>query len=439
MKVLLVGGGGREHAMAKVLNNEGAEIYTVMKNINPGIAKISEDVLISNELDIEKVSGWAVSKNVELAIIGPEAPLEKGIADMLDKKGIKTASPSRNAARIETSKEYMRNLMRKYKINGAVDYEILKQIDDLKTYIIGYEKPFVIKPIGLTGGKGVHVMGDHFQTKEEGLKYAEKIINENIGGGKVIIEEKLVGEEFTLQIFTDGANLVPMPIVQDFKRALEGDEGPNTGGMGSYSMENHMLPFLSNEDYQKAIEILKEIINAMRKEGDMYKGVMYGQFMLTTEGPKVIEINARFGDPEAMNVLSLVEGGFLDMVVGMADGDILNKKVNFSDKSTVVKYIVPAGYGYSSKVDSELEIDEDAIKKENAILYYASVNERNGKIYTTSSRSLAIVGIGDDLEEAEKTAEKCTNYVKGDYHMRHDIGKRAKIEKKIHKMKELLG
>ncbi|ADD08909.1 phosphoribosylamine--glycine ligase [Candidatus Aciduliprofundum boonei] len=439
-KVLLMGSGGREHAIAKALKDGGAKIYAVMKHKNPGIARLSEDYIIGDDSSVSFVKNldWVKFKKVDFAVIGPEAPLINGMADMLEEKGIPVVGPRKDAAIIEGSKEFMRDLMKKHNIDGMVDYYVFNDPQKVEEFLKNYDKPFVIKPVGVTGGKGVWVMGDHFKTKEDGIRYAKEIIEKKIGGvDRVIIEEKLVGEEFTLQIFTDGINLAGMPLVQDFKRAYEGDLGPNTGGMGSYSMENHLLPFLTKEDYTKAMKIMEDIIAAMRREGRIYKGIIYGQFMLTAEGPKIIEVNCRFGDPEAMNVLSILKTNFVDIAWSIIEGKL--KPVEFENKATVVKYVVPEGYGTKPLANQEIKVNEERIKREGALLYYASVNESNGKIYTTTSRSLAVVGIAENLYEAEEIAEKALRHIVGRVYSRHDIAKKEMIDAKIAKMKELRG
>jgi len=440
MKVLVIGGGAREHVIVSTLKKNGAKIYSVMKNLNPGIKRLSEEYLIHDENDVEKVSDYAFNKRVELAIIGPEAPESHGLTDALIKRGIKVASPTQAAAEIETNKEFMRRLMEKYKIKGSVKSKAFGDIEMAKEFIEMLEGNVAIKPIGLTGGKGVKVAGDHFNSVEEAVEYAKEVIEKGIGGmHRVLIEEKVVGEEFTLQAFCDGKAIYPMPAVQDHKRLLEGDKGPNTGGMGSYSHKSGILPFMTADDYEIATNILQKIIEALRNEGREYRGTIYGQFMLTADGPKVIEINARFGDPEAMNVLPIMKSNFLEICEAMATGDLTNHYIDFESKSTVCKYVVPRGYGIAPKENILIEVDEKAIENEGAILFYASVNEKDGKIYTTRSRSLAVVGIADEIEDAEKICEAGLKHVKGDVFIRHDIGKKETIEKRIKHMKMLRG
>lgn len=438
MKVLSVGGGAREHAIVKALKKSDVELYPVMKNRNPGIVEMSKDTLFIKETEIDKIVEWAKSKKVDFAFIGPEAPLGVGIVDALEKAGIQSVGPSKKAAQIEISKEFMRNLMSKHNLPGMVDYKVFDNIEEAEKFLKDYGKEVVVKPIGLTGGKGVKIMGEHLLSTQDVIDYCKEINENKIGGSSsFILEERMVGEELTLQAFCDGSHIIPMPAVQDHKRAYEGDVGPNTGGMGSYSQEDGLLPFLKKEEYEECVSIMQKIVNAMKEDGTPYKGILYGQFILTRAGPKVIEINARFGDPEAMNVLPLLISDFLDICQGIIDGTLSSKKASFKNKATVCKYVVPMGYGVESLVGEKVEVDEVKIVKDGAELFYASVDQRDNQIYTTSSRSLAVVGIENNIFAAEKVAERALSHVKGKVFMRHDIGKKELIEKRINHMKEL--
>ena len=439
MKVLAVGGGGREHAAVEALYRSGAEIYSVMKNANPGIITRSEKHLLCNEKDLDQVCAFAKDNGVELAYIGPEAPLEVGIVDALEAIGVKCAAPTKAAARIETSKTFMRELVDKYKIKGNLGFASFDNAKDAEEYLKGIDHEIVVKPVGLTGGKGVKVQGEHLHNFQETMDYINEIFDANIGGAGVILEEKAVGEEFTQMAFVDGKKIVPMPLVQDHKRAYEGDVGPNTGGMGSYSDSNHLLPFIRESDRMEAIEIIQSVIDAMAKEGCPYRGPIYGQFMLTVNGPKIIEFNARFGDPEAMNVLTALESSFQDICYQMATGT-LNDDVRFFNKATVCKYIVPKGYGVKSESGHEISVDEEGIRNSGSVIYYANVDQKDGKLVTGTSRSIGIVGIGKDLEEAEQNCEKALQYVKCDaIFLRHDIGTKALIQKRVDHMNQLRG
>jgi len=437
MKILTVGGGGREHAAVEALYRSGAEIYSVMKNANPGIIRRAKGYRLISERLVDDICEFAIEQDVGYAFIGPEAPLEIGLVDALENIGVKCAAPTKSAARIETSKAFMRELLTKYHIEGNIGYAIFDNAEDTEKYLKAQTAEIVVKPIGLTGGKGVKVQGEHINGHDETMSYVLEILSTN-GMGGVIIEEKLIGEEFTQMVFVDGKHIAPMPLVQDYKRAYEGDVGPNTGGMGSFSDANHLLPFITEEARSKALEILKSIVEAMNAEGCPYRGPMYGQFMLTKNGPKVIEINARFGDPEAMNVLPVLESDFTTIIKDMTAGK-LKEEIRFKNLATVCKYVVPMGYGTLSESGHEISIDEEGIHQTGSEVFYANVDMIGDKLFTGTSRSIGVVGIGETIDEAEQRCEAALEFVQGDaICVRHDIGKHELIQKKMDRIKNLL-
>jgi phosphoribosylamine--glycine ligase len=436
MKVLTVGGGGREHAAVEAFFRSGAEVYAVMKNANPGIIKRSKGYLLADEKNVPAVCEYAEKCGIELAFVGPEAPLETGLVDALERIGVKCASPTKAAARIETSKTFMRELLEKHKIEGNLGFASFNNAKDTERHIKDVKYDIVVKPVGLTGGKGVKVQGEHLHSFDDIMRYVNEIFDNNIGGAGVIIEEKAVGEEFTQMVFCDGTTISPMPIVQDHKRAYEGDVGPNTGGMGSYTDADHLLPFVTPSERREALRIIQKIVDALRNEGCVYRGPMYGQFMLTVNGPKLIEINARFGDPEAMNVLPLLISDFTDICMRMATGTL--KDAEFEKKATVCKYVVPEGYGVRSKAGLPISVDDEMIEKCGAIAYYANVDMIGGKLVTGTSRSVGVVGIADSIEEAESNCGDALKYVTGEaIFVRHDIGKKDLVQKRVDHMREL--
>jgi len=442
LHILVVGGGAREHAICDAVHrSQDSNLYSVMHNLNPGIKHMSKGYLLEKETNVPRIVEYAKEKKIDLAIIGPEAPLEAGLVNELNKNGIDACSPTKEAARIETDKEWMRNLLKKHKICGQLRYETFTDVGKAKKFIEDLNGEVAVKPIGLTGGKGVRVSGDHFHGVSGALAYVEEVISKKIGGAaKVLIEEKAVGEEFTLQAFSDGNTILPLHAVQDHKRLLPGDEGPNTGGMGSYSCSDGLLPFLSKSEYEEGAVTLQKIIEALNKEDCRYIGPIYGQFMLTSDGPKIIEINARFGDPENMNVLPLLETDFIELCNAMVDGNLSSKKLKLKKKSTVCKYVVPEGYGKKSMVGERIIVDEEGINNVGSILFYASVNKKDNHVYTTSSRSLAVVGVEDGLYDAEKICEEALANVKGDHiFIRHDIGTAELIEKRVQHMNKIRG
>lgn len=427
MKILVVGGGGREHAIALALSRStGVQLFSVMAKKNPGIARLAKKTLIHNETDPSAVVGFAKEVGVDYAFIGPEAPLEAGIVDDLERAGVQSVGPSRAAAKLETDKGFCREMMARHSIAGCPKYRICRSVDEAVSFIRDYGGDLAIKPIGLTSGKGVRIMGEQVDTAGA-ISYIRHL------GGNVVLEERLIGEEFTLQAFVDGTHLVPMPLVQDHKRAFENDVGPNTGGMGSYSMPDHMLPFVSTSEYNTALDIMKSVVAVMKKIGEPYKGILYGQFMNTAGGPKVIEFNARFGDPEAMNVLSLLTSDLGTTVARITEGSLSSADVRFEHSATVCKYIVPEGYPDAPNAGDVLTIGGPG----DALLYYANVDEQDGLLFTQTSRTLAFVGTGPTLEEAEKSAEDAASSVQGHVRHRRDIGTTSLLNKRCNHMKEL--
>ncbi|MDI6898683.1 MAG: phosphoribosylamine--glycine ligase [Methanolinea sp.] len=427
MKILVVGGGGREHAIAMALSrNSDVDLYAVMAQQNPGIAKLCRKFSIGKETDVAAVTRFAQQNSLDYAIIGPEAPLEAGVVDSLEKAGIPCVGPTRAAARLETDKAFCREMMESHGIAGCPRYRAFRTAEDAISFLKEYPGDLAIKPTGLTGGKGVRIVGEHVDRKG-----AEEYIRGLQGG--VVLEERLLGEEFTLQAFSDGKNIIPMPLVQDHKRAYEGDQGPNTGGMGSYSLPDHTLPFVTGSDRERALDIMRSAVAAMENAGTPYRGILYGQFMNTRDGPMVIEFNARFGDPEAMNVLSLLETDLFSIMERIVDGTLGNMPVRFSRKATVCKYIVPEGYPEAPVTGEPLTIGP----YEPAILYYANVEERDGTLYTRSSRTLAFVGLGDTLDMAERIAETAASNVRGRVRHRRDIGTGELLKRRISHMREL--
>ena len=437
MKVLLVGGGGREHAIAKALARSRADLYAVMGNRNPGIARAAKEVRIHDVTDVPTITAWAKAQGIDLAVIGPEAPLAAGIVDSLEAAGVPTVGPDREAAKLETSKEFARDLMRDHRIPGLVEYWAFDRLEDFQAWLRTCDFEFVIKPIGLTGGKGVQVWGDHFRTKAGAEAYAKQVLANRVGGAaRFLVEEKMVGEEFSLQALCDGSRLVPCPLAQDHKRAFENDEGPNTGGMGSYSDANHLLPFLTRADFEAALGTMRATVAAMETRGTPFKGVLYGGFMATRDGVRLLEYNVRFADPECMNVLPILEDDFRELCERLVDGT-LPAAVRFARKATVCKYVVPPGYGTAPKAGQVLEVDEPAIARTGAELYYAAVDEREGHVVTTTSRALAVVGVADSIEQAEATAEGGLRRIRGDFSVRHDIGTAASLRRKLERMRAL--
>ncbi|MGV9102812.1 MAG: phosphoribosylamine--glycine ligase [Promethearchaeia archaeon] len=411
--VLLIGNGAREHAIARALHKSGVILWSLMEHVNPGIESLSERAFQGKLNEIDTISNL---EEIDYAVVGPEAPLGKGVVDELEQRGIPAVGPCKSPANLEISKVFARQLLQRVSPEANPRFEVVNRTKDINSAIdeIGLED-LVIKPDGLTGGKGVRLFAEHVHSRDEAIDYAERIIKRD---GCVILEEKLVGREFTVQAFVDGSGRIePMPLVRDFKRAFDGDTGPNTGSMGSYSRQSHDLEYLSNSEVETAVDIMRKAVKAVKKEtGESYKGILYGQFMKTQDQVKVIEFNVRFGDPEAMNVLSILETPMNEMCQGIINGSL--KKPQFKNLATVCVYIVPAGY----PSDSVLVDEPISIKKgiENE-LYYASVYRRKRSIYTTGSRSIAILAKGRSVREARNAAYRDVDKIDGRVRYRKDI------------------
>ncbi len=425
--LLLVGGGGREHAIARAVSDSSATLYACAGNRNPGVAREAAGFETLETTNPTAVTAYAREVGATLAVVGPEAPLAAGVADALDEAGIYAFGPQETEARIETDKAFQRRFMREHGIPGCPAFETFDDPAAACEYVDSHDGDLAVKPAGLTGGKGVKVIGDQVTAAE-----AKSYIRES-DHDRLVLEERLVGEEFTVQAFVANGDLRVTPAVQDHKRAYEGDEGPNTGGMGSYSDAELALPFIDENDYMTAVDILQATVDALGG----YKGILYGQFMLTADGVRVVEFNARFGDPEAMNTLPVLGTDLLEVLVAAREGDPL-PQLTFTPRATVCKYAVPEGYPTDPQGGTRVAIDADSAG--DALLYYASVDERADGIYTTTSRSFAVVGVADSIAAAEAIAEDALAAAGEEgLRSRHDIGKADVVQKRIDHVAELRG
>ena len=435
MNFLVIGSGAREHIIGEKLSQAGASVYSVIINSNPGLISLSEKILpVTNFRNSERtILDFSVQNKIDCVVIGPEDPLAQGFSDMFWKKDIPVVGPLKILAQIETSKGFTRDLLSKYNIDSSPIYQRFDAMNGVKDFINSLCGNYVVKFDGLMGGKGVKVSGEHLENINDGLNYCQEIISRN---GTFVIEEKLIGEEFSLMSFCDGKNLAHMPAIQDHKRAYDGDVGPNTGGMGCYSDVNHSLPFLLDNDIFEAQEINERVSQALLDfTGEPYRGILYGGFMATANGVKLIEYNARFGDPEAMNLLALLDSDFASICSKIVEGTL--DSANFRNEASVCKYVVPKGYGSNPSKDATLSVDNSY--KDYSDLYYAAVNlNSEGVITTTSSRAAAVISTGESIEEAEEKCEKGLAHVSGNnLFTRHDIGKADLIQKRIKHMEKI--
>jgi phosphoribosylamine--glycine ligase len=431
--VLVVGSGAREVAVARCISQSSIKnsLFCVSKDINPQIFDLCKDYFVTDLSNISDIVSYSKKNEVDFAIIGPENPLANGIVNELENAGVGCVGPKKEVALIETSKTFARKIIDLCCPEKNPQRKEFSSIEGVKSFIKQLGGEYVIKFDGLMGGKGVRVSGEHLKNIGEGVAYANEIINI---GGDFLIEEKLVGEEFSLMSFVDGKVCKHMPVVQDHKRAYEGDTGPNTGGMGTYSFGNHSLPFLSKEDINEAQKTNELVAKQLFEEtGTPYVGILYGGFMLTGDGVKVIEYNARFGDPEAINVLSILESDFLSVCISMVDGNLKNQDVSFEKLSTVCKYVVPVGYP-----DKPAKNFEVVCNQNDRSIFLASVMLKDQKLIACGSRTAAVVGKNKDVYRAELFAETGIANISGNLFHRKDIGTKKLIDSRIKRMKELL-
>ncbi|MEL3973890.1 phosphoribosylamine--glycine ligase [Rossellomorea oryzaecorticis] len=417
MRVLVIGRGGREHAIAKKLAESESVTHVFCAPGNPGMAEIAELIAVK-ETDSEALISLAKEKKVDYTIVGPENPLLEGIVDDFQNHGLKIFGPTKNAAIIEGSKSFSKELMKKYQIPTA-QYEVFTEIEAAEAYIKKAGAPIVIKADGLAAGKGVVVA----QTEEEAMgALREMLLNKKFGDAsvKVVIEECLMGEEFSLMAFVRGEKVYPMVIAQDHKRAFDGDQGPNTGGMGAYSP----VPHISDEIVREAITtVLLPTAKAMVKEERSFTGILYAGLMLTSDGPKVIEFNARFGDPETQVVLPRLKSD-----LGLIIRDLLEDQEVYLDwKEEAVLGVVLASNGYPDGYEKGVSLPKLQNLMQDTLVYHAgtALNEE-GKLVTDGGRVLLIAAEADTVETAYQSVYEQLNRLEcPGLFFRRDIGKRA--------------
>ncbi len=416
MKILVVGGGGREHAIIKKLkkNPQADTIYALPGN--GGIAADAECVAIS-ATDIPAITEFAVKEQIDYAVVAPDDPLVLGCVDALEEKGIPCFGPKANAAIIEGSKVFSKDLMKKYQIPTAA-YEVFDQAEKALEYVKTAKLPVVVKADGLALGKGVLIA----ETREDAEAAVKSLMEDKKfgkSGDRVVVEEFLTGPEVSVLSFTDGKTVVPMVSSMDHKRALDGDQGLNTGGMGTVAPN----PYYTKEIAEECMErIFLPTIQAMNAEGRTFKGCLYFGLMLTPDGPKVIEYNCRFGDPETQVVLPLLESDLLTIMQATTNGTLAEQEVRFSDGSACCVIMASAGYPQSYEKGYEITIPEEQL----AHVYVAGAKKENGKLLTDGGRVLGVTATADSLEQAIQQAyEKVSTISFANAFYRKDIGKKA--------------
>lgn len=417
MKVMVVGGGGREHALVwKIAQSPRVEEIFCTPG-NAGIKKIARCVDISAE-DIKALADFAEKKSIDLTVVGPEAPLVEGIVDEFEARGLKAFGPNKAASQIEGSKVFAKNLMEKYNIPTAA-FRVFDNSIDAINYIDKMDAPLVVKAEGLAAGKGVVVAKD----KDAAVSAVKSIMEQRIfgkAGARVVIEEYLEGPEVTVLSFCDGKIAVPMVSSRDHKRVFDNDEGPNTGGMGAispapaYSME--LAEVVEKEIIQKTVE-------AMAAEGIPFKGVLYTGLMLTKKGPRVLEYNCRFGDPETQVVLPRLKTDLIDIMEACIDGNLEKVMIEWKEEKAVCVVLASGGYPGPYEKGKVIKGLSEA-EAEGALVFHAGTAEKNGKIITAGGRVLGVTALGDTEDKARQEAYNAISKISfEDMHYRKDIGK----------------
>lgn len=420
LKILVVGSGGREHTLVwKIAQSKKVKkIYCAPGNA--GIASLAELVPLKVE-DLDGIVNFCREKAIDLVVVGPELPLTLGLVDALQKVGIKAFGPSQQAAELEGSKVFAKNLMHNYGIPTA-EYHIFTEAAMAKTYLRQSQGPWVVKADGLAAGKGVLIC----TSLEEAEKAVETIMIAQVfgqAGKRIIIEEYLEGEEVTILALCDGETVIPLASSQDHKRVFDDDQGPNTGGMGAYSPAPVATEELKNEVFAK---ILQPTIRAMQAEGRSFKGVLYAGLMITAQGPRVLEYNVRFGDPETQAVLPRLKNDLVDLLLAVCDGSLAvwENKIKWSNKACVAVVMASAGYPGDYERGHVIEGLEKLDKE--TIVFQAGTTVQNGKIVTTGGRVLAVTVLGDDLPQAAASVYQEIKKLKfKGAHYRKDIAQRA--------------
>ncbi len=418
MKILIVGGGGREHAIAEAVSRskKADEIYCAPGNA--GIAKIAKCVDI-NAMEFEKLADFAKDNAIDLTVVGMDDPLAGGIVDVFEERGLRVFGPRKDAARIEGSKVFAKDLMKKYNIPTAA-YEVFDTPDDALKYLENAKYPLALKADGLALGKGVLICNDKNEAKDA---VKELMLDKKFGdaGNRIVAEEYMVGREVSVLSFVDGKNIKIMTSAQDHKRAKDGDKGLNTGGMGTFSPS----PFYTKEvdDFCQK-HIYQPTVDAMAAEGRAFKGIIFFGLMLTNEGPKVLEYNARFGDPEAQVVLPRMKNDIVDVFEACIDGTLDKIDLQFEDNAAVCVVLASNGYPVSYEKGFEIKGLDAFDDKEGYYVFHAATKNEGGKIVTNGGRVLGVTAKGDTLKEARDNAYQAVELIDFENkYMRTDIGK----------------
>jgi phosphoribosylamine--glycine ligase len=431
-RILVVGSWAKEEITIENLKRRPQlEVYCYLDTGNPGITERADGYRIGSLYEVDDIIAYAREMDIQLTLVTTAAPLSVGLADAMERENMAIFAPSRQAARLESDKAFTRELIKKYIPEAVPRFKVCDTIEEALDFARQLDWRVAVKPIGLTDGLGVKVAGIQLAGEKEIEEYIREIHTQKISGNsRVIIEEKITGEEFTIQCFVYDDLFIPTPAVQDFKKLLNGEKGPNTASMGSYSDSTRLLPFMNRGDYQQAVQIIKETLGAFNKEtGAWCRGFLYGQFMLCRDNVKLVEYNFRPGDPEWMNTVTVLEDNIADIIGGLIKGKRL--KLRLKKQATVCKYIVPPAYPYKLDEILEVSLDRSKIEENDVQVYWSCGLNDSGKLNVGSERGVALLARGDTIFAANEKIQNALTAISGDYYYRSDIGTRGLIGAKV--------
>jgi phosphoribosylamine---glycine ligase len=422
MKLLIVGNGGREHALLWKLRRDAPEAEFYITRGNGGTAGLAKHLPFGAE-EIQALAGWAEKEAVELTVVGPEVPLAAGIVDHFGERGLLVFGPTRAAAEIESSKAFAKELMRRYGIPTAA-YRVFEKVGEAESYIRSRGAPLVVKASGLAAGKGAVVC----MTVEEALAAAREMLGERVfgeAGSEIVVEEFMEGEELSVFALSDGRGVLPLLPSQDHKRIGEGDTGPNTGGMGAYAP----VSIVSAELMERVTaEILRPTVAALDREGRTFRGLLYAGLMLTPEGPKVVEFNCRFGDPETQVVLPLLESSLLEPMLAVARGEPIDHlSLRWRRGGAVTTVIAAPGYPGDYPTGSPIEIPATVTAAHDVLVFHAGTRLEDDRLLTSGGRVLAVTALGRSVPEAAERSRDAAARIRFDgAYFRRDIAARER-------------
>ena len=425
-KCLLLGNGGREAVLAEQIA-KGFELYAILPYANPSVVKEAEKsngkYLIGDPFDKELVTKFVKENEIEACVVSQDNLLQEGLIDLARELGLKTFGPTSKGAKVEWSKTYALDIVKKIAPEMIIKNEAISSLEQLEEVMKNYEDDsFVVKPEGLTGGKGVKVGGIHFKGKQEGYEYAKSCLESD---GRVIVQDKVEGREFTVMALTDGKNIVVTPTTFDYPYRFDEDKGPGTGGMGCLSFENGLLPFLEQKDINECSKLIQDTIQYVNKDNLEFTGVIYGGFFKCKQGIRFIEFNARFGDPEAINVLNSLETPFSEVMENIWTQVLSKENCKFKNNYTFTVYVVSPDYAIKKSDPISFTLDKKAILEKGAKIYFASTKQIENNKYESvgTSRLFAIHTNGNTLEEAKQKAYSAMeNNIDEKLDYRKDIG-----------------